>query len=257
MIKFCRVCGLKFETVGRYALCCSRKCVTEFRNNYENYAVLCQVCKKPLTYVSARSGHRFCSYDCMRNDTELKEIRSNHLKKQWENEDFRKSVISRMRDNNPSKNRDNVEKGKRTRDINGTLHIFSGVRGGNGKVSEAESMLMDFCADHNFVYNKAIKTADIRKLYPEMHYAVNYKPDFVNIDLKLCVEVDGESHKSKNGIEKDIKKEKCLLMLGYRIIRFWNSDVLNNIEYVKESILKEMEVIENGKASIQEKNSIQ
>ena len=49
--------------------------------------------------------------------------------------------------------------------------------------------------------------------------------DFVCRDRKLIIEVDGGQH-SEN--ERDRMRDTALQTAGYRVLRFWNSDVLKN-----------------------------
>ena len=250
LIKICLVCKNEFETKGGYSLCCSRNCLNELKQNYFKYAVLCETCNKIIPFKKAREGHKFCSPNCASSNIERIKQQSDDLRNQWKNETFRNSVVNRMKLKNPSKNREIVEKAKQTKLKNGTLHIWAGERGGNGKISYAESKLMDFCVNNGFIYNGAICTRFARELYPDNHYPTSYKPDFVNNDIKLCIEVDGDSHKNSGVKERDIKKEKCLQLLGYTTIRFWNNEIINDFERVQNTILNKMEEMQNGKTSI-------
>ena len=57
-----------------------------------------------------------------------------------------------------------------------------------------------------------------------------YICDFVARTPKLIVEVDGGQHALN--VETDARRTAFLKMRGYRLIRFWNNDVLENIEGV-------------------------
>jgi very-short-patch-repair endonuclease len=57
--------------------------------------------------------------------------------------------------------------------------------------------------------------------------------DFCCLKAKLIIEVDGGQHTP----ERDAARTAALTAQGFRIIRFWNNDVLNNIEGVLEVIL--------------------
>jgi len=61
-----------------------------------------------------------------------------------------------------------------------------------------------------------------------------YIADFVCRDAKLIVEVDGGQH---NESERDQRRDAFLATKGYRVLRFWNSDVLTNIDGVLQTIL--------------------
>ena len=248
MNKICIVCGNSFETKGGFSVCCSKSCDNEFKINFDSYPLYCVFCKKRLTYKQVRKGHKHCSVSCASKDSSIKNDYSSKIKEKWKDGDFRDKVIHRMKTNNPFFNKETVKKMKETKENNGTLHVFTN-RGGNGKVSKCESLLMDFCIANNFEYNKAINTYSVRVANPEKHYAFNYKPDFVNFDLKLCIEIDGESHRRNKHLDR--KKEDCLATLGYKTIRFTNKIVLENLTFVMETILKEMEELESGKTSVQ------
>jgi len=56
---------------------------------------------------------------------------------------------------------------------------------------------------------------------------------------KLIIELDGSQHVEQE--EYDEERTKYLESLGYKVIRFWNSDVTNNIDGI---ILAIMHVLE-------------
>lgn len=251
LTRICAVCGTEIENRGKTSLCCSRKCYKIFKNNYEtDYAVHCKHCGKILKYNQVLCGVKYCSSRCACDDPEYRNRCSENLKNQWKSDEFREIVVTRMKSNNPSYDRNNIEKALKTKELTGNAHNWKGTRGGNGTISEAESIMIPFCSGLGFEFNKAINTYSIRIAYPENHYAFNYKPDFVNFEYKLCIEIDGSSHKNVLGRERDIKKERCLNLLGYTVIRFSNEDVLNKLDFVKSSILSCLEALKNGTSCI-------
>ena len=58
--------------------------------------------------------------------------------------------------------------------------------------------------------------------------------DFLCVEAGLVVEVDGGQHDLQH--EEDRDRAKAMAALGYRTIRFWNHDVLQNIDGVLMSI---------------------
>ena len=66
----------------------------------------------------------------------------------------------------------------------------------------------------------------------------NYIVDFVALDLKLVIEVDGGQHDER--ADKDAERTRVLEEYGYHVIRFWNIDVLGNIDGVLEVIMQEL-----------------
>ena len=64
----------------------------------------------------------------------------------------------------------------------------------------------------------------------------DYIVDFYCPAAKLIVEIDGGQHYSEENIKKDEARDKFLSDLGFRVLRFSNSDVFKNIEGVVEEI---------------------
>jgi len=54
----------------------------------------------------------------------------------------------------------------------------------------------------------------------------NYIVDFVCFEQKLIIELDGGQHFES---ERDTKRDDFLRASGYRILRFWNNEVMRNI----------------------------
>lgn len=63
-----------------------------------------------------------------------------------------------------------------------------------------------------------------------------YIVDFINIEKRVIIEVDGEIHLTKEQQEKDVERTYILNTLGYEVIRFSNDEVLNNLESVVSKI---------------------
>jgi very-short-patch-repair endonuclease len=63
--------------------------------------------------------------------------------------------------------------------------------------------------------------------------------DFVCFDRKLIVEVDGGQHSER--IDYDEKRSVFLRGEGFRVLRFWNNDVMGNIEGVVAEIVRTLE----------------
>jgi len=60
-----------------------------------------------------------------------------------------------------------------------------------------------------------------------------YIADFLCLELKLVIEIDGGQHAES---EKDKIRTEFLNDLGYKVIRFWNNEVLENIEGVLSTL---------------------
>jgi very-short-patch-repair endonuclease len=61
-----------------------------------------------------------------------------------------------------------------------------------------------------------------------------YIVDFACRDAKLIVEVDGGQHADSS---KDAERTAFLNELGYRVMRFWNNEVLSNTDGILEMIV--------------------
>ena len=61
-----------------------------------------------------------------------------------------------------------------------------------------------------------------------------YIVDFVCHGSRIAIEVDGGQHADQ--IERDARRTRFLETQGYRVLRFWNSEVLANIDGVLEVI---------------------
>jgi len=60
--------------------------------------------------------------------------------------------------------------------------------------------------------------------------------DFVCVRARLIVELDGGQH--ADHLLEDLERTQWLARSGYRVIRFWNHEVLQRTEAVLESILE-------------------
>ena len=64
----------------------------------------------------------------------------------------------------------------------------------------------------------------------------NYIVDFICHEIKLIVELDGGQHNEADKLDYDQQRTENLELEGYQVLRFWNNDVLANIEAVLETI---------------------
>jgi very-short-patch-repair endonuclease len=62
--------------------------------------------------------------------------------------------------------------------------------------------------------------------------------DFLCEECRLILEIDGGQHARNQGY--DDARTRYLNTCGYRVLRFWNPDVLGNLEGVLAVILAEM-----------------
>ncbi len=74
---------------------------------------------------------------------------------------------------------------------------------------------------------------------------INYIADFMCKELKLIIEVDGITHQYEETIKHDKKRQKKLEIEGFTVLRFEDSDVLNDINNVYHKIEATIDKLEN------------
>lgn len=98
---------------------------------------------------------------------------------------------------------------------------------------------------------RAHRTGDVH--FRPQHAIGNYIADFCAPRRKLIVELDGSQHLEQD--EYDSERTAFFESKGYRVLRFWNNDVTNNLESVLTEIwsaLQEQEAKKQVKAKISE-----
>lgn len=63
-----------------------------------------------------------------------------------------------------------------------------------------------------------------------------YVADFVCLEARLIIEVDGGQHAKQT--DEDKLRDKWLVSQDFRVLRFWNNDVLHETDAVMEAIMR-------------------
>jgi len=63
-----------------------------------------------------------------------------------------------------------------------------------------------------------------------------YVVDFACMAAHLVIELDGSQHAEADGVRKDEARTRWLAQEGYKVIRFWNNDISENLEGVLQAI---------------------
>jgi very-short-patch-repair endonuclease len=95
------------------------------------------------------------------------------------------------------------------------------------KATDAEKYLW------SLLRNRQLAGYKFRRQHPLGRFVL----DFYCHEAKLCVELDGGQHAEPAQADYDRERTVWLNREGIRVIRFWNTDVFNNIEGVLQSIL--------------------
>ena len=82
--------------------------------------------------------------------------------------------------------------------------------------------------------NRQFYGLKFKRQFPIGEYVV----DFICIEKMLIIEIDGGQHNEPEYIEKDNRRTEYLKSRGYKVIRFWNSDINENIEGVYTTLLQ-------------------
>lgn len=85
--------------------------------------------------------------------------------------------------------------------------------------------------------NRQIMNAKFRRQFPIDPYIV----DFCCLDFKLIIELDGSQHIERS--QSDMARSQILAQRGFKVIRFWNNEVMENIEGVLTKIYLVIEEI--------------
>ncbi|MGA0562148.1 endonuclease domain-containing protein [Ancylobacter sp. VNQ12] len=109
----------------------------------------------------------------------------------------------------------------------------------DGRIERARSLRRDQTEVEKLLWshlrNRQLDGWKFRRQEPIDRFTV----DFLCSDAKLVIELDGGQH----AVEKDAGRTRMIEACGYLVIRFWNNDVLTNIDGV---LLRILEVLRGG-----------
>lgn len=230
-MKQCRSCGMEFTPISNQKWC--KSCQEKPR--------VCPQCKQEFLAIPG-SPKVFCGRPCaskwqiMQPEyranlyTKERNAKISEAKKRWnaENPDAVARFIERSRANpsmhNPVSKAKVVAALKR---IGNTLKF----RGGNGTgPTTAENALMKILEGHSPQLNFPVRT----NMKSGSGYPTSYKVDVAIPSLKLAIEADGKSHMLIIRKMQDLKKTAFLQALGWTVLRFKNSQILDFPEATEE-----------------------
>ena len=91
--------------------------------------------------------------------------------------------------------------------------------------------------------NRQINGVKFRRQVPIGKYIV----DFQSVECKLIIEVDGGQHSEQ--LEYDRQRTHFLESQGYKVVRYWNHEVLGNLDGVLETLTLTLSQREREKVS--------
>ena len=189
---------------------CGKKIINPTKNQKDTYK---------------RRGRAYCSKECGKEYA--RKIASETM-----NKTNKKYASKRMKENNPMK-REEIRK-KVSEKLKGRkpTAIYGNGRG----LTKPQENLLNLLLKYNAMPEYTVSTQGYVGNYPK-----NYKIDIALPKYKIAIEVDGNSHRAIQRKAEDAKKTKLLEGKGWKVIRFWNNEINQNIE----ECLKEIEVLVN------------
>lgn len=177
-------------------------------------------CKGKQALDLARKGRAYCSEEC--KTRYLKRLSS-----ETASDTNRRYASERMKQHNPMSNPNAKAKMQKKLKARGW---GSGERGGNGEITVPQARLALALGWETEV---AIPTGKARG----SGYPSSYKVDIGNPALKIAVEVDGQSHKLPVRRLEDQKKTALLEALGWKVLRFWNEEVMADLSTCVQTVM--------------------
>jgi len=84
--------------------------------------------------------------------------------------------------------------------------------------------------------NRQLKGAKFRRQHPIPPYIA----DFICLDAHLIIELDGSQHGEEAMQRADQRRTARLQERGYRVLRFWNEEVVDSLEEVLARIAEHL-----------------
>jgi very-short-patch-repair endonuclease len=92
---------------------------------------------------------------------------------------------------------------------------------------------------------KQVDGLRFRRQHPIGAYIV----DFVCLEKRLIVEVDGGHHTEETQMAHDQRRDRWLAAEGYRIVRVPNAEVFSNIDGVVDTVWAELQAIASARSA--------
>lgn len=140
----------------------------------------------------------------------------------------------RMMDDNPMHHEVNVQKMRQSLiDIGHKPY----VQGGNGRGASRHQLLLYnelSKSEDSFEMEVIEKTGKMRRQFAAPNH---YKIDIASRRLMIAIEIDGKSHCIKKVKECDSRKNHILALRGWRVLRFTNSAIKNELQSCVQKVL--------------------
>ena len=188
---------------------------------------ICEKCGNIVELTQSKKAHR--KKIGMLLCTKCTEERRRKISSETMAKTNRIYASERMKSNNPMKRKEVREKASTTLRV---MKWKPQKRGGNGAGPTVAQMLLASALGWNM--EVVIKTGHYKD---GSGYPPCYKADIANEVLKIAIEVDGGSHLSLITKERDKKKTDFLAGLGWKVLRFTNNEVINDLPKCVDEVL--------------------
>lgn len=221
----------------------------------DTYTVTCEWCgKKTVKKINGGHRSRFCDKSC---SAKWRTSTPGYIRSLGETmkEQCRKQVIT---DKMRKTARRNMEKLRARPDVQEKIHAhlhgatnpfnnpavqrkaalalrergYGMLNGGNGRPAPIPQQML--AARLGWAMEYPVTT----KMKRNSGYPTCYKIDIADPVLMIGIEVDGEGHHSKRALARDLKKVRFLGSLGWRILRFTNKEILEDLDSAVSRILE-------------------
>ena len=97
---------------------------------------------------------------------------------------------------------------------------------------------------------KHLRNRNLRYKFRRQHAIKFFIIDFYCAQVKLCIEIDGDTHLEKEQQEYDAARTEYLEWLGRKVIRFTNHNVRFNIHAVVQDIIDTCNKLKNKEKTV-------
>jgi very-short-patch-repair endonuclease len=119
----------------------------------------------------------------------------------------------------------------------------SDIRNYEGLKLKAKEMRVRPTSAETALWN-SLRGNNFKIRFRRQHIIDNFIVDFVNLENKLVIEIDGDIHDLQK--EKDQERTRVLEKLGFKVLRFTNNQVVNELGMVLEKVSKFIVLLSNG-----------
>jgi very-short-patch-repair endonuclease len=108
-----------------------------------------------------------------------------------------------------------------------------------GIIPRARRLLTEQTDAERALWERLRSRALLEAKFRRQHPVGRFIADFCSPQHHLIIELDGGQHAERS--EEDAQRTAQLGALGDRVVRFWNNDVLDDIDSVLEQIVLELD----------------